>query len=51
MAEIRYSGLPSQYHRGIGDKLIESWADFGLAKVPQELIMMGVKQAPTARSG
>ena len=51
MAEIRYSGLPSRYTKGIGDKLTESWADFALAKAPQKLIMGGIESIPTSAAG
>ncbi len=51
MAQIRYTGLPTQFQTGLGDKLTASYADFALAKLPQELMMMGVKNVPTAAAG
>ena len=51
MAEIRYTGLPQQFQTGLGDKLTTSWTDFALAKLPQDLMMMGVKNIPTGAAG
>jgi len=51
MAQIRYTGLPQQFQTGLGDKLTTSWTDFALAKLPQDLIMMGIKNVPTSAAG
>ena len=51
MAQIKYTGLPQQFQTGLGDKLTTSYVDFALAKLPQELMMMGVKNIPTGAAG
>lgn len=51
MAQIRYTGLPQQFQTGLGDKLTTSWTDFVLAKVPQDIIMTGIKNIPTGAAG
>tara|TARA_R110000824_G_scaffold60696_2_gene162039 strand:- start:5918 stop:6193 length:276 start_codon:yes stop_codon:yes gene_type:complete len=43
MAEIRYSGVPSQATPGVGAGLQTKWADFLGAELPMGLI----KSAPT----
>ena len=53
MAEIRYSGVPSQVVPGLGAKLQENWANFALAELPQGLIkaqaLPGASAANTER--
>lgn len=47
MAEIRYSGVPTQATPGVGAGLQEKWAQFALADLPMGLI----KGAPIPGAG